>query len=511
MASRPKSTGQRPNIVILNPDQWRGDVLGHLGNPAAVTPNLDAMAASDSVSFRNAFCQNPICTPSRCSFMTGWYPHTAGHRTQFHMLRSHEPNLLKVLKDSGYYVWWGGKNDLVPAQGPDPWSAHCHVKDKCGAVRKWMHHPDIYNPPRGEPGSDTYYSFYVGRLDPENPNTVFDWARGKDVDEGGVYRDQDWGHVLNAIEFLRSGPPEPFCLFLSLGNPHPPYAVEEPYYSLIDRDALPPRVLPPEDLAAKPSVTRGLTRLSGLAGWTEDRWNELRAVYYGMCARVDDQFGRVMTALQEKGLYNETAVFFFSDHGDFAGDYSLVQKCWNTFQDCLIRVPFVIKPPAGLGVRPGVREALVELVDFPATAYDLASVDPGYTHFGRSLRPVLIGETEAHRDAVFSEGGCLASEGHGVSARDEEDRTDIYWPGQYLARRMPEGTKAAVCRTDRYKYVRRLYEDDELYDLRADPGERVNRANDPSLAVVLANLKDRLTTWLIETGDVVPHDRDRRE
>jgi arylsulfatase A-like enzyme len=79
-----------PNIIIFNPDQWRGDVLAHLGNPAAVTPNLDRVAREDGVSFRHAFAQNPVCTPSRCSFMSGWYPHVAGHRTMFHMLGKRE-------------------------------------------------------------------------------------------------------------------------------------------------------------------------------------------------------------------------------------------------------------------------------------------------------------------------------------------------------------------------------------------------------------------------------------
>ena len=86
----------RPHILIFNPDQWRGDVLGHMGNPAAVTPTLDRFAAEDSVSFRHAFCQNPVCVPSRCSFMTGWYPHVRGHRSMYHMLHPErgETNLL---------------------------------------------------------------------------------------------------------------------------------------------------------------------------------------------------------------------------------------------------------------------------------------------------------------------------------------------------------------------------------------------------------------------------------
>ncbi|MCL4521535.1 MAG: sulfatase-like hydrolase/transferase, partial [Firmicutes bacterium] len=115
----------QPNIVIFNPDQWRGDVLGHVGNPGAVTPHLDALVAKDGVSFSQAFCQNTVCTPSRCSFMTGWYPHVRGHRTMFHMLQPDEPMLLRTLKDNGYTVWWGGKNDVVPAQ--NGLEAYCNV------------------------------------------------------------------------------------------------------------------------------------------------------------------------------------------------------------------------------------------------------------------------------------------------------------------------------------------------------------------------------------------------
>ena len=76
---------KKPHIIIFNPDQWRSDVMGCHGNPAAVTPNLDQFVQTDAVSFSSAFCQNTVCTPSRCSFMTGWYPHVRGHRTMYHM------------------------------------------------------------------------------------------------------------------------------------------------------------------------------------------------------------------------------------------------------------------------------------------------------------------------------------------------------------------------------------------------------------------------------------------
>ena len=487
---------KRPHIVIFNPDQWRGDVLGHVGNPAAVTPHLDQMVRTDGVSFRNAFCQNTVCTPSRCSFMSGWYTHVRGHRTMHHMMRAGEPVLLRTLKEQGYFVWWGGKNDLVPGQyGYD---AYCDVKYKAQRVRyPNLHRWDAW---RGDPQGDNYYSFYGGRLEQD--------------DDDPHYLDGDWANVLGAIEFLRDAPADrPLCVYLPLSYPHPPYAVEEPYYSAIDRSRIPPRVPAPEDWTGMPSLLKGIHEKQRLQGWSEERWTELRATYYGMCARVDHQFGLLMEALREAGMYDDTAVFLFSDHGDFTGDYGLVEKTQNTFEDCLSRVPFVIKPPAWVPVQPRVSEALVELIDFPATVEALTGIEPAHDHFGRSLLPVLAGGTDEHRDAAFCEGGRLHGERQCMELESGSSQvpSGLYWPRVNLqTSEGPEHTKATMCRTREWKYVRRLYEQDELYDLTGDPQEMVNRIDDPALAGILADLKERLLTHYQETADVVPHETDQR-
>jgi len=488
---------KRPHILIFNPDQWRGDVLGHVGNPAAITPNLDRLARTDAVSFSNAFCQNPVCTPSRCSFMTGWYPHVRGHRTMFHMLRRDEPVLLKTLKENGYYVWWGGKNDLTPAQwGYDD---YCHIKYKPTEPVKPTWHVDRQDEWRGPLGSDTYYSFYVGKLDSEGADH---------------YHDYDWACVMGAIDLIKNGPKDrPLCIYLPLTYPHPPYAVEDPWHSLIDRSRLPARVPTPEGWHGKPSLVKGIYERQRLQTWTEERWTELRATYYGMCARLDHQLGLLIQALREAAIYDDTALFVFSDHGDFTGDYGLVEKTQNTFEDCLTRVPFVVKPPAWVPVQPRVSDALVELIDFPATVEALTGIEPQHTHFGRSLLPLLAGETNEHRDAVFCEGGRLHGERHcmELESADSQVPTGLYWPRvQLQTSEGPEHSKAVMCRNKHYKYVRRLDEPDELYDLRSDPGELHNRINDPTLTSVLAELKERMLTFFLETGDVVPHDTDRR-
>jgi arylsulfatase A-like enzyme len=160
-----------------------------------------------------------------------------------------------------------------------------------------------------------------------------------------------------------------------------------------------------------------------------------------------------------------------------------------------------------------VSDALVELIDFPATVEALTGIVPGHDHFGRSLLPVLAGETDVHRDAVFCEGGRRHGERQCMELESESSQvpTGLYWPRVELqTSEGPEHSKAIMCRTQAYKYVRRLYEQDELYDLRADPQEMVNRVDDPALAGVLAQLKERLLTHYQETCDVVPHETDRR-
>ena len=320
---------------------------------------------------------------------------------------------------------------------------------------------------------------------------------------------------MGALDFIRKYDGEqPFVLYLPLTFPHPPYCAEEPYYSSIDRDAIPERFPAPPNWTGKPSLLKGIAERQQLHGWTEERWRELRATYYAMCARVDHQAGLVLNALREAGLYDDTAFFLFSDHGDFTGDYGLVEKTQNTFEDCLSNVPLIVKPPKDVEIQPGLRDtALVELVDFSATVYDLLGIDPGYDHFGRSLLPLLAGQ-ETHRDAVFCEGGRRYGETQAMElgSTSSQDPKGLYYPRVGLQSQddAPYHSKAAMCRTNEFKYTMRLYERDELYDLQNDPGETTNVIDDPAYAEILATLKDRLLVWYMETCDVVPRQEDLR-
>jgi len=315
-----------------------------------------------------------------------------------------------------------------------------------------------------------------------------------------------------AAEFIARPPSEPYFLLVNQTFPHPPYAVHEPYYSMYDRAQVPFPIRPPADFRGKPAIIKRVHERMRMNEVTDDELREIVAVFYGMITKTDRNLGWIMDALKETGQWDNTILVASSDHGDFAGDYASTEKMQNTFEDCLTRVPFVVKPPRGVAADPGIREALIELVDFPATVFDLAGVEPGYTHFGPSLLPLLADRQAAGRDAVFCEGGRLRGETQAMELESRQSPDGLYWPRLTLQAddSHPYHTKAVMCRTREFKYVRRLYEPDELYDLRRDPDELRNVADDPAYGEAVSRLRDRLLTWYQETCDVVPRETDQR-
>ncbi len=488
---------KKPHIIIFNPDEMRADALAHLGNPASITPNLDRFADEDAVSFRNAYCQNPVCVPSRCSFFTGLYPHVNGHRTMSYLLRPGEATLFSELKDAGYYVWMNDRNDLTAGQIPG-WTESHATEIYYGNQKP---HPlgAVDRAKRGKPGCKHFYSHLHGQLA---------------VDENGVHYSSDDEIVDAAIDRVRHRPDDqPLCMFLGLIYPHVPYQVEEPYYSAIDRTKLPARIRA-DECSGKAKILEAIRSYTGMEEYTEADWDELRAIYLGMCMKVDAQFGRLVSALKEEGIYDECAIFFLSDHGDFTGDYDLVEKAQNTFEDCLAKVPLLVKPPAGVPVDPGVSDSLVELVDFYATAMQLAGTAPTHTQFGRSLLPVLADRSAAIRDFACCEGGRQPGEPHcdeyhscgpnGPSPCSE------YWPKMMAQTDDTAHAKGIMLRDTRFKYVSRTLGKDELYDLEADPEERYNKIDDPKYADQTAKMQLQLLKWLQATDDIVPFDEDQR-
>ncbi|MCI6435790.1 MAG: sulfatase-like hydrolase/transferase [Clostridiales bacterium] len=488
--------GKHPHIIIFNPDQMRADSMGHLGNPAAKTPFLDRFAETEAVSFRNAFCQNPLCVPSRCSFFTGLYPHVNGHRTISYLLRPGETTMLKELKEAGYYVWMNDRNDLLAGQIPG-W-AESHVSEIYCCGQKEIG-PGPVRDIRGTPNNKFYYSHMEGQLG---------------TDSTGKRYSPDDEAVDAAIARIQNRPADqPLCLFLGLMYPHPPYQIEEPYYSSIDRNLLPRRTRP-EECSGKSRMIREIRENSRLEGLSESDWDEIRGVYLAMVSKVDGQFRRLVEVLKQEGIYDNCAIFFLSDHGDFTGDYGIPEKAQNCFEDCLTRVPLLIKPPAGYGLDPGISDSLTELVDFYATAMDIAGVQPTHSHFGNSLVPVLADRTRENRKYVCCEGGRLPNETHcdeyHLGGGKTASAASAYWPKMKAQSDGEAHSKATMLRTNRYKYIYRTLGESEFYDLETDPRETQNRIHDPTFAGIVSDMEKQMLHWLVTTADVVPFEHDAR-
>jgi arylsulfatase A-like enzyme len=348
-SAAPVAAADRPNVLLILPDQLRAQALGCTGNPDVRTPHIDRLAA-EGVLFRQTFANTPVCCPARATLLTGKYPHRHGLVANDLRLRESEPTLAKLLKAQGYRTGFigkwhldGGKRDpgFVPPgprrQGFEFWAAcecrHTHFQPV------WFR--DTPEPVRG------------GKFEPEALTDV-------------------------ALEFLRENQKRPFFLVVSMGPPHDPYGAPEKYMRLYD----------PAKLTMHRDWRPGVRQ----AG------REQIAAYYAAITAIDDQVGRLMQALKDFGLEKDTIVVFSSDHGDMLGSQGqrLKRKPWEES----IRVPGVLRYPAT--VRPGRRvDALLSHVDFAPTLLSLCGVKPPADMQGTDLSGVALGRSDQGPDSVF--------------------------------------------------------------------------------------------------------------
>ncbi|HET6426957.1 MAG TPA: sulfatase-like hydrolase/transferase [Phycisphaerae bacterium] len=472
------------NFVIFMPDEMRAECAGSYGHPVVRTPNLDRLAA-EGTRFDAAYIQHPVCSPSRCSMFTGWYPHVAGHRTLWHLLRPHEPNLFKYLKQAGYDVRWYGKNDLLAtASFPDsvtealPPEGYRNVGDRI----------------TGDP-DDPHYDSFLAQPFPKGP-----WDTA------------DACCVRRGIDFLRGRHDRPFMLYLPLTLPHPWYSAPEPWHSMYKPEDVPaPR---PPELAGKPMFHELIRTTRNLGRLDEREFRRIAAVYLGTITYVDHLFGELLKTLDETGLAEDTCVIHCSDHGDWAGEFGLVEKWPSALDDTIARVPFVIRAPDGEAGH--VVDTPVELFDIMATVLELAAVECRHTHFARSLVPQINGTPGDAGRAAYAEGGYDGHEPHCFEGRDAGDHAgrtadNIYYQKGHLQQTDPAGVcRTVMVRTDTHKLIYRTADLCELYDMRIDPRELNNLHGRREAARVQRELEQRLLHFLASTSDVTPFDEDPR-
>lgn len=315
-------------------------------------------------------------------------------------------------------------------------------------------------------------------------------------------KDIDYYLIQDTLKYLESDLKAPFCLYVSLNFPHPPYTVEEPYFSMYDRDKVPTPIQ--SKLDDKPEFMRTIRERYGLTNLKEDDFKEIVATYYGMITRVDHQLGEILNKLKEIGEYENSAISIFSDHGDFTGNYGLTEKWPNAFQDCLIKIPLIMKIP---GVKPKARifNQLVESIDIFPTLLDIAQIETPYTHFGKNFIPLIKGEKNEIRKAVFAEGGydlrepqCFET----IIKNPIDPNLGIYYEKTNIPQEQPlTVARSVMIRTLEWKLVLLSAGKEELYDLGKDPNELHNLIDSSTNEVIKNHLKEQLLRWYLRTSD----------
>lgn len=469
------ASGSRPNLILFFTDECRADALSSYGNPVCRTPNFDLLGRQGT-RFTECHVQYPVCGASRCSLLTGLPVANTGHRSLYYFLRPDEPNLFRYLKESGYDTYWLGKNDAL-AEASFPLS-----------LTHWQDFPWRGG---GEPG----------KFDMSAPNTMLVDAKPD------PRQTNDYKLIQAAIQVIeRREQDRPFCIFLPITSPHPPYFAPQGFSDMYNPADLPS--LAPPGLPRKPVFHEIVRKAYHLDQASDALLRQVRATYYGQVSYADWLLGQIMEALDRTGRARDTVLVASSDHGDYAGDYGLVEKWPGGLETCLTHVPLAIRMPGG--AEGHVVNEMTELFDIMATFLDLGGVKPREPIFARSLLPQLAGSPGDKTRAAYSEAGYDTFEPQAFEP-PLKGPPNIYTAKHEVQNEFPQTvTRAASIATPAYKFISRPGGQSELYDRKKDPAELNNLINDPQHASVREGLTQRLLDRYISTTGVPPVERDDR-
>ena len=455
----------RPNVLFVMTDHTNAQATAPAGDERyepgrqCLTPNLDRLAG-EGVRFGRCYTTNAICSPARASLMTGTYPSTHGMWDCTHTQRPEWVNVFdrltywsQRLAGAGYACGYFGKWHVEQSLDLDNfgWREYAHE------------HSD---PPCTHLALDQIEDSQV-RVRTAGYRDHLLAATGRD-DGGPVHHPA----FEKGIDFIRrqatSG--EPFCCFVSAAEPHDPYVPPRRFLDMYDTDEI--RLSPTlrDDLAGKPEVLR---RMQGVVrDLTDDEWRRICAAYWAVVTFLDSEVGRIIDALKEMKLYENTIIVFTSDHGDMLGGHGLAAKGFGTSYEEVYNIPLILRAP-GMTAGREENDILTSLVDVGPTLLDLLGLGPLPDADGRSLRPVLEGTS------------------------NKTDWQDAY--AEFFGQRFVY-TQRIVWHGN-WKYVFSPGGIDELYDLADDPHEQHNLAEDPAHQDVLVDMARRMWRRMEQIGD----------
>ena len=439
----------RPNVLLLYTDQQRWDALGASGNPLIHTPNLDALAAGGAM-MEMAFCNNTVCMPSRQSMLSGQYPSTVGCTCNGIEMPHDVLTLHRVLGSFGYHTAQLGKLHFLN---------HAHRDHR-------ELHPDYGFDEMvisDEPGC--YDDAYIKWVEAQAPGEVWNCrcstppARRTDViDKGSREAQQPYvfegpEHLTHTafvasetIRSIRTHAGRPWFAIAGFYAPHAPLNPPQRFVDMYDPAELP-----------GPIMNEGENQY----GLSDEQWRNVKAHYYALVTHVDNQVGRILTALDELGQRGNTLILFTADHGEHLGDHGLVGK-GPPDQDSCAHVPMILSLPGRIAAQR--RDELIEQVDVAPTVLDYCGVQTPPQFQGRSFRPLLDGGEYQPRDSVYIE----------YRQPFEPHRT---WK---------------TLRTRKFKYSICADGTERLLDLEKDPHELTNLVYDSEYAAALAEMRAEL-------------------
>lgn len=459
----------RPNILIIYPDQLRYDAMGCAGNPVIKTPNINRLS-DEGVHFSEAYTSYPICCPFRASVMTG--KHAQGHgMIQNHFpLRGGQGFLAEHLRDAGYRNGYIGKWHLEG--GPKP-----------GFV-----------PPERRFGFEHFVGFNRGH---DYQASIYYDDAGQAYHSTRYEPDYQTDQLLEFIESSASAKDgKPFFGYISYGPPHFPMDMPDYLRKVYSPDEVPlPSGVPDAELQERVQKYRNEVLCGGdpRAGHkshaahetkakgepeTEAEIREFIAEYYGMIHNIDWNLGRILNCLDSLGIADNTLVIFMSDHGDMCGQHGSFCGMKSQAYRAAMHVPLIVRYPKRF--RPQRTRAMVDVgVDMMATLFDLAGIDMPEGRDSQSYLPVLDGASEEAREAIwyqlFTQVGGNPSEFAPFAERG--------------------------IRTRAWLYVRRKDHRAYLYDQRNDRDEQINLVDDSSYSELMDEFDAQIAAHMMVTGD----------
>ena len=381
----------KPNIVLIFTDQQRADTFGYAGDPVAITPNADRLAA-EGVVFPRCCASAPVCTTTRASLISGKPVHQHGAWSTADPELRHGPSHVRSVRDAGYHTAVVGKTHLRHGQR--------HTGDHLGEMHDWGYVDAIEVPgpvesmTTGSPYTDhlaekglldvhrEYLRTYVRG---ERERVLQPWETPPSMLPTEDHLDMFIART--AAEWVRGYTrAEPFYLQMCFGGPHNPWDSPAEYRRRYDADSMPLSITAKQEGPVAPLVELMLAGAAAKLDEMSAAQNRvMKTYYYAKVTLIDDGIGMLLDALEESGHLENTWIVYSADHGEMLGDHGLIAK--KVFYEGAVKVPLVVRPPGG--VEGWVSQGLTDHLDIAATLMDAAGADAFEESPGRSLVPLV--------------------------------------------------------------------------------------------------------------------------